>query len=46
MLSIKDFSILEKYIQILCCPYLQIIYKKNFSFTVRISENVKLSDGF
>ena len=29
-LSIKVFSILEKYIQILCYRYLQIVYKKNF----------------
>ena len=25
-----------------CYPYLQIIYKKNFDFTARISENIKL----
>ena len=41
-LSIKDCLILEKYIQILCYPYLQIIFKKNFYFTVRISENIEL----
>ena len=40
-LSIKVFSILKKYIQILCYPYLQIIYKKNLDFTIRISENIK-----
>ena len=37
-LSIKVSSILEKYIQILCYPYSPIIYKKNFDFTVGISE--------
>ena len=37
-LSIKVSSILEKYIQILYYPYSPIIYKKNFDFTVRISE--------
>ena len=33
-------------IQILLYPYLQAFYKKNFDFTVRITENIKPSDGF
>ena len=40
------FSILEKYIKILFYLYLQICYKKDYDFTVRISENIKLLDGF
>ena len=42
----KSFSIVEKYIEIICYPYLQIIYKKKLNFTARIYENIKLSDRF